>query len=254
MIVKIVSLPRNGYPTLDRKVLVARCDECFDFFSTEYTARRCSNKNHFCSYRCQKKSQQAGGAFSNHLKETFVEVFGVENPSQATSVQVKREQTFRSRYGVKSGFNLPHVKHGTPDVVAKAFATKKKNGMLKTSGPETQFYHLLVERFGTRDVERWVTINGWSIDVHIKSLDVFVQFDGIFWHGLDRPITEIRSSSRPVDHQIVRKWETDRDQEKWFTDQQLCLVRVTDTELNQLGSDIVDVALHRATICKRDIQ
>jgi hypothetical protein len=255
MIVKIIEHPRKRYNTLIKKVLVMRCDECYNLFSTNYTFRRCQNANHFCSYACQKRSQQPGGAFAKHLAATFIQNLGVINPSQLEDHRTKTEVTCLSKYGTTCGLTTPwaRAKALSVDSICKAHATRKKNGMLKTSGPETQFYHLLVERLGFAEVERWRTINGWSIDFYLKTNNIYIQFDGVFWHGLDRPIAEIRQSLRPVDQQIVRKWETDRAQENWFDVQRLCLVRVTDVELKQQGSNVVDIALNRAAIWKGNI-
>lgn len=70
----------------------------------------------------------------------------------------------------------------------------------------------------------------WVIDFYIKTIDTYLQFDGVYWHGLDRPIDEIRQSDKGRDKAIYRKWLVDRQQEKWFKDQGKRLVRITDKQ------------------------
>jgi len=104
----------------------------------------------------------------------------------------------------------------------------KRNGTYRKSQPEDGLHEYLVKRFG--NVERQKHVNGWPIDFYVPSLDTYVQLDGVYWHGLDRPIEEIRGSSVPRDQQIVRKWETDRKQDAWFVEQGIRLMRITDVD------------------------
>lgn len=98
-----------------------------------------------------------------------------------------------------------------------------------SSKAEARFGDLLRERFGEIKHQKWV--NGWPIDFYIPSIDTYVQFDGVYWHGLDRPIELIRASKLVRDQAIVKKWETDRKQDEWFATQRLRLVRITDMDL-----------------------
>jgi hypothetical protein len=55
-----------------------------------------------------------------------------------------------------------------------------------------------------------------------------VEFDGVFHHGLDRHIDEIRNSERAVDRRIFKKWNHDRQKDEWFRMNHLTLIRITD--------------------------
>lgn len=116
----------------------------------------------------------------------------------------------------------------TPDACRKRHETMKRNGTYRKSRPEDELYKYLVQRFG--DVERQRYVNGWPIDFYVPSVDAYVQLDGVYWHGLDKPIEQIRQSSRPRDRQIVKKWETDRAQGAWFAAREMRLVRITDAQ------------------------
>jgi hypothetical protein len=75
-----------------------------------------------------------------------------------------------------------------------------------------------------------INVNGWSIDLHIVDINLYVQADGTFWHGLDRPLEEIKKFNYEIDHDIVKNYQRDRDADIWFKSQNLRLVRITDVE------------------------
>ncbi len=56
----------------------------------------------FCSVECSYKSSNR----IKKIKQTCLERYGVENPSQSKEIQKKKEQTCLKNYGVKSGFQL----------------------------------------------------------------------------------------------------------------------------------------------------
>jgi very-short-patch-repair endonuclease len=70
----------------------------------------------------------------------------------------------------------------------------------------------------------------WNVDIYVPELDTYVQFDGTYWHGLDRPIEIIRESRSACDTTIYKKWSTDREQDAWFSANGKRLIRVTDDE------------------------
>lgn len=103
------------------------------------------------------------------------------------------------------------------------------------SKPENRFYEALREKFGVDDVKRQVPINDgrWTIDFHTLSIDAYVQLDGVYWHGLNRPIDAIRKSALSGHRRDIgtyRKWLVDRQQVEWFASRGLCLVRIIDQE------------------------
>jgi len=116
----------------------------------------------------------------------------------------------------------------------------KRNGTYKKSTPEDALHELLVVKFG--HVDRQVAIPGkrWLIDFYVPSIDTYVQFDGAYWHGLDRPIELVAEGRTPRDVQIYRKWLADREQDAWFQQQNMRLVRITDVEYRRLGAGVIE--------------
>jgi len=100
------------------------------------------------------------------------------------------------------------------------------------------FCERLVEVFGD-GVKRQKRAKGHRrpIDFWLVDLDVYVQFDGVYWHGLDRPIDEIALGTNSHDQEIVQRWHNDRVQDSWFKSKNLKLVRITDIEFDTLPFD-----------------
>jgi hypothetical protein len=170
--------------------------------------------------------------------------YGVKNPSQANEIKEKKKQTCLLHYGVEYYTQSEHSKNN-PNYklgAAKAHETRKKNKTYVTSKLENLFYDFLCEQFNASNVIRQIRINQrWEIDFYINSLSVYVQFDGIYWHGLDRPIEEIREHKQLRDVTISKKYDTDREQEKWFLENDLSLVRI-------IESSFKDNTQHQAII------
>jgi hypothetical protein len=57
-----------------------------------------------------------------------------------------------------------------------------------------------------------------------------VQLDGVYWHGLDRPIDVIAERRTKRDAQIHKKWLMDREQDRWFVENGMRLIRITDLQ------------------------
>lgn len=73
-------------------------------------------------------------------------------------------------------------------------------------------------------------IHGGQSIFYIPEIDTYVQFDGVYWHGLDRPLEEIAKYKTKRDVQIYKKWLSDREQDRWFKEQGMKLVRITDIQ------------------------
>jgi hypothetical protein len=190
-------------------------------------------------------------------KKTCLERYGVDNPSKLQSIKNKKKETFLKNFGVTNNFCRPEIlkkahdtcisllgvqfpmqdltinaKANGPDGIAKRFETWKKNGSIKRSRPERLMFDALCSIFGKSDVAHSVIVNGWSIDAHIKSLNTYVQLDGVFWHGLT-----MDDDARKSYPSIEKKWARDREQDAWFLEQKIGLVRVLDVEIFRAEKD-----------------
>lgn len=162
------------------------------------------------------------------FKKEFVEKYGATNPSMIKEFRDKAIDTLYNNYGVKNTMYSDFIKSkfDFKENTRKAHETKKKNGTYKQSKIELKLYKELVETFN--DVKYQHLVNGWLIDFYIVSLDLYFQFDGVYWHGLNRPIEQIKICKNERDKNILRKIEIDAEQNAWFKSNNIKLIRITD--------------------------
>ena len=60
----------------------------------------------------------------------------------------------------------------------------------------------------------------------ICSMGVYVQYDGLYWHGLDRTIDRASEPLYPHDRVVLGTMERDVKQNTWFKEKGLKLVRL----------------------------
>ena len=157
----------------------------------------------------------------------------------------KPEVKLRRREAQLEVGSRPEVKakrsasHSSPEVIRKKHETKKRNGSFgKMTAPEKMVQDYLHSIFGPGDVVYQVMVDRWEIDFHIKSIDAYVQQDGEYYHGLDRPIEKIMERKSPTDSVILRTMEIDRLQNEWFSmnDAKLFRIREKDVRASNFSS------------------
>ena len=75
-------------------------------------------------------------------------------------------------------------------------------------------------------------IRQW-IDFYIVSINLYIQVDGVYWHGLNRSLKEIRLQKTSQDKKIYKQILRDRKLNKYMKKEQLRLVRITDDEISE---------------------
>lgn len=189
-----------------------------------------------------KKSKSAIETFQKNGKEinakralTNIERIGVPWPMMSKEIRKKSVETFKEKYGknVKCAMDIKEVKEKTDfeSAAIKRHSTMKKRGSYKTSKPEEKVYEFLCKKYGKQNIERQAIVKNWPIDFYIKTIDVYVQVDGTYWHGLNRSFEELQASSNPRDKIILRKKKTDAEQDAWFENHALSLVRITENQV-----------------------
>lgn len=216
-----------------------QCDTCLNQFVSNRRAYL-KKEHHWCSVICTNVAMKDGGHLHQKMKQTWRNNHNAEHPMRTQAVRDKHQQTCQARHGVGSPLQIPHVRVAsqTLESYAKKHRTHKRNGTYRQSYVETHFYNMLVSRFGIDDVERQKRPEGtaWPIDFYVKSLDTWIQVDGIYWHGLDGQLEEHRKRAS-VDKRsriIAYKWEIDRRQERWFAERGMRLLRFTDVEIKSM--------------------
>lgn len=204
------------------------------------------------------------------IVKTTVERFGVKNSSHSSIVKQKialsNEKTCIERYGVKNVMYVDEVQikqrnHAKntllqkydvvnpmqlDDAKIKRHKTMKHNASFQKSKPEDLLFQILTTLFG--DVQRQVLMNSrWPIDFYVKSIDTYVQYDG-YWHGYKRGvirnINEVAEFKNKHDTIIHRKMLIDVEQNQWFSEQGLKLVRILCNEYQD-----VDLVRRKLSVC-----
>lgn len=124
--------------------------------------------------------------------------------------------------------------------IQKSISTMMTNGggNLSSKG-EIEFFELLKSKWSKTKHGYWIpksitsSKSNWNVDFYIPEMDVYVQFDGVYWHGLDRPINVIMESQSLRDQIIYKKYLLDKEQDVWFQKQEKCLVRITDIQFKE---------------------
>jgi very-short-patch-repair endonuclease len=238
----------SPYARKTKKITLCKCDQCGAEFTRARSLVLYRQKHHFCSCSCESQSRKKDGgvaykfqlsvrdsqAWYAKVKETFKERFG-GHPFANKAIREKALSTIKQRYGVDCLLKLAEIRAlaCTPEMKAKCFETMKKNCTYAHSKPEDNCYNALVEKFGVDDVVRQQPVCRWLIDFYIKSIDTYVQLDGVYWHGLDRPIEVIAEHKTKRDVQIHKRWIVDREQNQWFSANNLRLIRITDKEFKK---------------------
>lgn len=171
----------------------------------------------------------------NKSKATLLARYGAEHISQTEYFIEKCKQTSQQHYGTDSPMQSDIVKSKFDfhTMWKKAHETKKKNGTYKSSRKENEFHSSLSELFISvvrQETINYVGNNMWSIDFYIEDIDTYIQFDGAYWHGLDRPLEEIKNSNSERDKRIYEGYIKDRAQDEWFRENNLKLIRITDKQ------------------------
>lgn len=169
--------------------------------------------------------------FKKKKEQTCFRNYGVRNPKHSKQIEARRLKTLQKKYGVDNPLKSEKVKEKIDFKASwkKAHETKKNTGTYSgRSKLEKRFESVLKDRFSS--VITSLIVNEGEIDFYIKDIDVYVQFDGKYWHGLDRPLNEIKASNKIRDRHIVATYLRDRKQDRWFKEKGKKLVRVTDEQ------------------------
>lgn len=111
----------------------------------------------------------------------------------------RQRKIMLERYGVDNP--MQHSKF-----VKANWDSKKRNGTCPSSQPENKMYSILLDRFGKDDVFRNYNEDErypFACDFYIKSLDLFIEFNGIWFHG-----KHWFDENDPEDLKIVNFWQS----------------------------------------------
>lgn len=249
------------------KKITLKCDECNIEYECrkDYLHRAIKSELHFCTRKCTNISFKNGllksksvnsilekygssyvetDAFKDKVKNICLEKYGVPSALEAKEVLEKIKKTCVEKYGRETfaGSEEHQSKLDYKEISRKGWITKIKKGNCSKSLPEEKMNSILCEEFGTENVERQVFIIRQWVDFYIKSIDVYIQVDGEYWHGLNRPIEVISEQKTSQDVKIYRQIQRDEKLNKYMLDNNMRIIRITDVQLKELSAqDILNI-------------
>lgn len=157
--------------------------------------------------------------------------YGVSNPQKAESVKAKTRSTCMLKYGVDNALKTQKARD--------AFYLALNNNTNLSSKIEDEFFLCLkeyVEVLGYTAQHQINIKDRWLIDFYIPEIDTYIEFDGVFWHGINKTIEELQEnidkskSKTGIWKAILNKKHRDSKENKWFKVCGKKLVRITDED------------------------
>lgn len=243
--------------------LELQCNECnIIYLCPQSSIKRCEKSEyHFCSKICSNKSI-SNGILKRKIKSIFIkkynsesyvssdvgrsninnvmiEKYGTISPFSLFNCKEKSKVTCKEKYGVdffaQSG--QWESKLDRSDIAQKAWATKIINGTCSKSAPEEKLNIILVSILGKSDIIRQKKVIKQWVDFYIISLDLYIQVDGIYWHGLNRDVDMIKLGKTTQDIKIYKQILRDEKLNNYMNENNMKLLRLTDVEVLKYSID-----------------
>lgn len=158
-------------------------------------------------------------------KACFIENYGVDNPMKIAEVVQKVRETCIVKYGVDNVFKRE-------DVVENRVKKLLKNCLRRSSDEENEVHRVLIKKFGSDAVKHHIPIfyrktSFWVIDFQVEN--VYVQYDGGFWHGCGKTKEETKRLGELGDRVAKMQYRAlckDNFQDNWFKHNNMPLFRI----------------------------
>ena len=218
---KTVFLARYGVdnPMKDCNIRLETSRTCLDRYGSPFAISSQAVRDKIVQTNQERygsNSHMGTTHFLELAKETWLKKYGEDNPMKSDVI--------KSKYDFDA-------------VWKKAHETKKTRSSYKTSKKENLLRSRLETLFECVEYQVSVDHEGgtWLLDFKIGN--VYVEYDGTYWHGLDRPLSVLIESKQPRDQAILRRYYGDRHQDEWFLKNGLRLIRIREGEERSLTDD-----------------
>ena len=205
--IKQTNLIRYGYeyPGQSKEVQEKITHTCLE----RYGKSRYNNpekRKETCLERYNKPSYSGTEECKEKVKQTCLERFGYEFAFYSPEIKEKIKSSFLKRYGVD---------HPSKSriIVNKMLDTKRRNKTFNTSELEEKIYQWLIEIFSIENVIRQYKEERYPFccDFYIKNLDVFIEVQGHWGHGL-HPFDK----NNLEDLALLEKWKDKSLESKYY--------------------------------------
>lgn len=242
----------------NKTILELQCNQCGVIYKCPmvYLIRAKNSELHFCSKKCSRLSSKNGllrakinssilekydgyyvetDEFSKKQKETFLSLYGVEKILQSSEILDKIKKTNKIKYGRETFVGSQKHKESCDFklIAQKAWETKIKNQTFSSSKQEEKMFSILFNNFEESDIIRQVPLLNQRIDFYIKSINLYIQIDGVYWHGLNRDEEVIKEGKTSQDKKIYKQILRDRKLNDYCKNNHLKIIRFTDEDIDK---------------------
>lgn len=142
-----------------------KCKNCGKTLSDKNIKHALLGYNQFCSHDCANKSEFT----KNKAKQTFIEKYNCENPSQNNDIKNKKIQTSLKNYGTTNPAQSQIVKNKIKTTCVQKYGTNctLKNKNIKEKTEKTMF-----ERYGTLHAMKNLTVQQKAKETTFKNFGV----------------------------------------------------------------------------------
>ena len=139
------------------------------------------------------------------IKKTCKEKYGVDYASQAELVKKKIAKTTLEKYGVRCQYQRSDLraKLSDPEVIAKKYETKRKNGTFNASKPEDRCYDLLKSIFPNAIHHYTSDVYPFECDMYVPELELYIECNFFWSHG-----GHFFDENNPEDLKTLEKWKS----------------------------------------------
>jgi len=256
-IYKINKKSKNN-KNITKEIVQVTCDDCGLIFDHKFNSRAKKSELHFCCKKCSNNSITNGrlrkstddGQFEKYgsiyvnskefkkkQEENCIINYGVKTIMASPLIQEKIRKTCKEKYGRETytGTEDHKSKCDYKDIAQKAWNTKIKNGTCSKSKPEEKLFDIIKKNFGVDDIFRQISVIKQFVDFYIKSKDLYIQVDGVYWHGLNRKTKDIKLGKTRQDLKIYKQILRDRKLNKYMKNNNKKLIRITDEHIKKLS-------------------
>jgi len=220
-----------------RKCIYSKCNNAVDSFNWNLDGT--IRYKMFCSSNCQKYGRNKTTAFGNNDKQHIMRRSIKMSETKRKINPTKPREIFDvfsnwvKKYGNEKALELEKCRR-SKEMNTKMRMFSEAIDALDGFSYQSKTEKLLAGLFDLFEIDYTfpASINNWLVD--FKVLDYFVQFDGIFYHGLDKHLSEIKRFSIKnggLYSTVYSKFKKDRKLDEYCILNNIKLVRLTDIEL-----------------------
>jgi hypothetical protein len=208
--------------------MVLACDRCGRQSERKWTDTKAKKRDdHYCGHSCGAASTNHRG-WDDDRRANAAARTSRRNAERWSDPENRRRQSevIASTYSDPdaNAARWASIKESWADPRPKILGseTRRTRGVISESQAERDFVAFLRSVLRPGDiVHHPPNVNGFEIDVFVPSAATFIQFDGVYWHGLLTPYDELPPH-------LKRRYDIDRNTDRWFLENGLRLIRMTD--------------------------